>query len=74
MRKINFLNFKNHPYYSKYFKKLKESDIEFCINILEQTNNLNKNDYSFKIVRLWLDQKNKPKNWTIIEELLIASI
>lgn len=65
----NFLALEIHPWLGKSFKKLKKSDLEICFKFLKDFESLDKNDFEFKLNRLFLD-KDKPKNWMIISELL----
>lgn len=67
----NFNKLITQPHQKKLFARLNKTDVDFCYKIINETIELNKNDYASKVVRLWLD-KPKPKNWTIIEELLIS--
>ena len=73
-RLVKFLKLKDHPWLKRSFKKLKPIDVEFCKWFLEDTKSENNNDYSMKVVRLYLDKADKPKAWKEIEELLISSI
>lgn len=69
-----FLKLKTHPYLKKVFAKLKKEELDICLQFLKETESLNKNDFAFKTVRMFLGNENKPKNWSVIEELLISSI
>lgn len=68
-----FGSFKNHHMLKKSYKKLNLNDLDFCIRFLNENAKLDKNEIATKIVRLYID-KEKPKNWKEIEELLISSI
>lgn len=74
MRQQKFDELKNHPYLSKLFKKLKNEDLIFCEKFLEETKALTKDEFATKVIRLNLDNPNKPKAWKEIEELLISSL
>lgn len=69
----NFNQLKNHIMYQKHFKKLSKIDVEFCEEFLAHSSDLNRDDYANKINRLFLDKTDKPKNWTVIWELLSVS-
>lgn len=60
----------NHLWYSKIVKKLKVEDKKFCLQFLKENAHLDKNDYAHKVNRLFIDQDNKPKNATLIWEVL----
>lgn len=70
----NFNKLENHPFYNKYFNKLNNIEKKIAMEFIKQNDLLNNDEYATKAVRLFLDLKNKPKNWVIIEELLIASL
>jgi len=72
MRLNNFLALEKHPWLKRSFIKLTKKELEICINFLNETKDISKDEFAIKTVRLFLD-KEKPKNWKFIEELLIAS-
>ena len=63
------ISMEKHPIYSKLFKRLKNDEFKMIENFIEENNSKNKGDFEYKINRLFLD-KEKPKNWAIILELL----
>jgi len=72
-RLMRFNKLETHPMFGKSFKKLTPKDLDFCRDLLVSTLNMDKNAFASKVVRLWLD-KEKPKNWTRIEEILLSCI
>ena len=68
-----FKNLESHPWFNKLYKKLKKDELELCLSLLVDTKELDKNTFAHKTVRLWLD-KDKPKNWKHMEELLLACL
>lgn len=56
-RMDKFEQLKTSVWYGKLFKKLRKSDIEFCINFLESTKNLDNVAYWDKLKMLNIDTK-----------------
>lgn len=54
------------------FRKLKQDDIIVAEGFLLKNQDMDKNDFALAIVRMFMD-KPKPKNWKLIEELLICA-
>lgn len=73
-REAAFLKLVEHPMLGRQIKKLNNFELGLACGILYETESLNDDDFASKVLRLWLDNDNKPKNWVIIEELLIASM
>lgn len=65
-----YIKLKTDPWYSKLFKKLRSDDLEFCVNFLNDNTYSSPWEYEFKVNRLFLDDKHKPKNHLIINEIL----
>lgn len=72
-RLATFLNLKEHAMLGKAYKKLSEKDLTLCKDFILKHETLDKNAYASKVLRLWMDNSNKPKLWKEIEELLICS-
>ena len=72
-RLANFKSLKTHAWFNRVYKKLNAADIKFCEEYLNNNKHLDKNEFEFKVVRIFLDNPNKPKNWTLIQELLANS-
>lgn len=68
--KFNNLGF----WQKKLLKKLKKDEIEFCKKFLISNENLSNNDFAFKVNRLFIDEKNPPKNRHIMVEIIGACI
>lgn len=71
-RADRFKALKTHPWFSKVYKKLSDEDLVFACKFILDNENLNTDEYISKLLKYWLD-KPKPKNWTLIEDLLVAS-
>ena len=71
-----FRALEHHAWFKRIYKKLSKTDILLAEEFLIQNESLSKDDYAMKAVRIWLgkDISERPKRWTHIEELLIASI
>jgi len=64
------MNLNTHPWYSKYIPKLKQTEILFIQHFIESNNQLDRNDFQYKINRLFIDDSNRPKNHPLITEIL----
>jgi hypothetical protein len=69
-RSITFNNLKTHPWLSKAFIKLSKQEIQIATEFIHSNQLLSKGDFEFAVNRMFLDQANKPKNYSIILELL----
>jgi hypothetical protein len=65
-----FESLQNHPWLKKSWGKLKTVEREIARQFLNENAQLDRGQFEFKVNRMFLDQPNKPKNWTIILELL----
>ncbi len=72
-RAMAFENLKNHPWHGRVFAKLKASDKELALKFIEENDRLLILDFEYRVNRMFLDKPAKPKNWTIICELLQAA-
>lgn len=68
-----FYSFKDHAWLKKSYSKLSNTSIELAEDFLRINESLNKDDFEFKVNRLFLDNSNKPKEWVVITELLSNS-
>lgn len=69
-RLIKFDTFQTHPWLRKLYNKLKKEEILICYKFIKTNELLNQSDFEIAINRMFLDNKNKPKNYTLILELL----
>lgn len=67
-----FQSLKSDSWFSRVFAKTKASDRELCLKFIEENDGLDRADFEFQVNRMFLD-KEKPKNWTLIVELLATS-
>lgn len=68
-RLIRFNELFNHAWHGKNVKKLNKIDLIFITNFIETNNDLSKNDFEMAVNRIFIN-KERPKNWCIILELL----
>lgn len=61
---------KSHPYYAKYLLKLSQSEMQFCIDFIEQHNARSRSEFEYLVNRVFIGKPDKPKNWTLICEIL----
>lgn len=67
IKKLNKL--KDHAMYGKLIKKLKRSEVDLLVSIINNNEHLNKAEFS-KLASRYFINKPKPKNYLIIIELL----
>lgn len=60
----------NHPLYNRLANRLSESEFDRCVEFIEDHDSLDADAFERKVVRMHLD-KDKSKNWTVIEDLLL---
>lgn len=58
--------------YAKNFLKLKDYEREIIFNFIRKNEALSHIEFEYAVNRMFLDQE-KPKNWIIIQELLVIS-
>ena len=68
--KFNNLGF----WQQKLLKKLKKEEIEFCKNFIISNESISNDEFAFKVNRLFIDEKNPPKNRHIMAEIIGACI
>ena len=61
-----------HAYYSKVAKKLTETEFDIMVDFIDDYADKTSSEFKSLILRRFVDC-DKPKNWNIIEDLLIAS-
>jgi dsRNA-specific ribonuclease len=71
-RKLKFESLAQHPWLHKAFKKLKAEELAMARAFLAENEALDQGAFELKINRMFLD-KPKPRNFTIILELLCNS-
>jgi hypothetical protein len=70
-RADKFKELSTHAWFKKSYTRLTKSDIDLCELFIAESLDLNSLEFERKVNRLFLD-KEKPKNWALITELLIA--
>lgn len=74
MDRLNKFNaLKTHAWLQKSFKKLNANELQIVNDFIALYGDKDKNTFASAAVRLFLD-KQKPKHWKEIEELLIACL
>lgn len=74
MSRLTYLTSKKgHPHYGKLFKRLAGDEVAEILDFIGKHEHFNKAEFEFAVNRMHLDQPNKPKNWTIIQELLLVA-
>lgn len=68
-RIVVFRGFNSHPWLHKAFRRLKPDEVAICETFIITNKALDKGAFELKVNRMFLD-KPKPKNFTIILELL----
>ena len=67
-----FKSLESHPWLKKSYAKLAQNERDMAENFILNHNNLDKGEFEFAVNRMFLDRP-KPKNWTIILEMLANS-
>ncbi len=67
-----FKSYQTHPWLKKPYAKLKLGDRAAVFYFIQKNAALSKGDFEKAINRMFLD-KDKPKNWTVILELLTCA-
>lgn len=65
-----FKGYKSHPWLKKAYAKMTKKDLEIAINFIESNHSLSPSEFEHKVNRMFIDKIDKPKNFTIILELL----
>lgn len=68
--KLKLNELKNNPWYGSPRRQLKKNEIEIVNSFIDEYSELNSDDFELKINRYFLDTKEKPKRFTLIQEIL----
>lgn len=68
-----FKTLENHPFLGKSFKRLSKLERASCLLFLNSNQALSSDEFESAVNRWWLDCSDKPKNWTIMMELVSSS-
>ena len=72
MSRLNTLkSLEKHPWLGRSFAVLSKRERSLMYDFVRDTELLNKDEYAHAAMRLFLDRE-KPKNWSRIEEILIS--
>lgn len=66
-----FRALKGHAWLGRVYAKLSKADIQIGEELLAKHESSSKDELATVILRLWLD-KEKPRRWVELEELMIA--
>lgn len=69
-RLMRFDAYATHPWLQKAYRKLKRAELDLAHKFIAENDALSQGDFEHKVNRMFLFQPDKPKNWTIILELL----
>ena len=69
-----FYSFSSHPYFSKYFAKIKKQDFIFIDSFLEKIENLSKDEKMEQCNRMFCNGLERTKSLAIAQEIICASI
>lgn len=68
-RLIKLLGFREHPWLGRVFVRLSKADLAFMESFCVENAALGKDDFEKRVNRMFLDRE-RPKNWKLILELL----
>lgn len=71
-RMKRFEELSSHPMYYKLFDKLTDKERVMCRSLLMESEDLDDNEFAFKVNRWMLDQE-RPKNYSAMWALMMAS-
>lgn len=72
-RLSRFHAFRDHPMLSREYNKLTKANIALCETFLIETAGLDNSSYVLRVNRMFIDNKEKPKHWIAINELLLSA-
>lgn len=72
-RKQAFQSLEADAWFSRVFKKLKVADKALCLEFIEKNDALDRAAFELAVNRMFLDKAEKPKNWTLIVELIATA-
>ncbi len=62
----------DHAWYGKVLKQMSEAEFDLVVELIEEHGDLDRNEWTVKINRLYLDQPNKPKRLSLLQDVLMA--
>lgn len=71
-RRDAFFNLSGHPWFGRYFGKLTQKDKMFCEQFIRDRSDLDHNGFCHAVLHYATDRKDLPKNYPIINELLLV--
>ncbi len=67
------LRVSSHVLYQRLARKLSEAEFDQCVEFIEDHAHLDYLEFEYAANRMFLDRKDKPKNWTVMQELIMVS-
>jgi hypothetical protein len=71
-RRQKFESYATHPWLKKAFGKLSAAERTLARDFIDRHDQLLPGDFEYRVHRMFMDQPEKPKNWTVINELLVC--
>lgn len=72
-RLLKFYGYEDHPWLRKDFAKLSSAERLMCITFIKQHEPLGRPEFAELVNRWFLDNPNKPKNWTVMVTLVAST-
>ena len=73
LRLSHFDGLISDPWYGAAMRKLNRSEHSLCVAFLVEHEKLDKGAFEMAVNRMFLDKMERPKNWTLIADLLTAA-
>lgn len=67
-----FNSYETHGWLCKAFRKLNGAELQIARDFIDLNQHLSVGEFEICANRLFLDRPERPKNWTVILELLVA--
>lgn len=68
-----FYAYETHPWLKRVFNKLSKNEKDLAVAFITQNDGLNKGEFELRVNRMFMDVKDKPKNWTAVLELITCA-
>lgn len=59
-----------HPHYMGLIKRLNLAELELIDRFIKSNIGANRDEFVIKVNRMFIGVESKPKNWTLIQEIL----
>lgn len=71
-RRGNLLALREHAWFDRLYARLSSEELQTCHRFIDEHDALDRSEFEMRVNRMFLD-KPKPKNWTVIAELLTVA-